>query len=225
MKLLLAEDETELNNALAAVLRHNNYTVDCVYDGQEALDYLEMSEYDGVILDIMMPKKNGLEVLRIIREQKNKVPVLLLTAKAEIDDKVEGLDAGADDYLAKPFVMKELLARIRAITRRQSDMTDNVLTYGNVSLNRSLFEVSVGEQKSRLANKDFQMLEMLMANPGQVISTDRFMEKIWGYDSDTEINVVWVYISNLRKKLASLGADVEIKAVRNQGYSLIQLQV
>ena len=186
-----------------------------------ALDYLEMSEYDGVILDIMMPKKNGLEVLRTIRAEKKRVPVLLLTAKSQTDDKVEGLDAGADDYLTKPFAMKELLARVRAITRRQSDMTDNVLSFGNVELNRSLYEVRVGENKSRLANKDFQMLEMLMANPGHVISTDRFMEKIWGYDSDAEINVVWVYISNLRKKLSSLGANTEIKAIRNQGYSLV----
>jgi DNA-binding response OmpR family regulator len=222
MKLLLAEDEVELNQALAAVLKHNNYTVDCVYDGEEALDYLQMSDYDGVILDIMMPKKNGLEVLRTIRAERNTVPVLLLTAKSQIDDKVEGLDAGADDYLAKPFVMKELLARIRAMTRRQSSLTDNILLFENISLDRALFEMRVGEEKVRLANKDFQMMEMLMANPDQVISTDRFMEKIWGYDSDTEISVVWVYISNLRKKLASLGANAEIKAVRNQGYSLVK---
>ena len=222
MKLLLAEDEVELNQALAAELKHNNYTVDCVYDGEEALDYLEMSDYDGVILDIMMPKKDGLEVLRTIRAARNAVPVLLLTAKSQIDDKVEGLDAGADDYLAKPFVMKELLARIRAMTRRQSSFTDNVLSFENLSLDRAVFEMSVGEEKIRLANKDFQMMEMLMANPDQVISTDRFMEKIWGYDSDTEISVVWVYISNLRKKLASLGANAEIKAVRNQGYSLVK---
>ena len=225
MRLLLAEDEVELNEALAAVLKHNNYSVDCVYDGEEALDYLRGAEYDGVILDIMMPKMSGLDVLRTIRKEKNQVPVLMLTAKSQIDDRVEGLDAGADDYLAKPFVMKELLARIRAITRRQSTLTDNVLTVGNITLNRSTFEMSItasdgAENKVRLANKDFQMMEMLMANSGQVISTDRFMEKIWGYDSDTEINVVWVYISNLRKKLSSLKADVEIKAVRNQGYSL-----
>lgn len=220
MRLLLAEDEEELSQALAAVLRHNNYSVDTVFDGQEALDYLEGQEYDGVILDIMMPKKSGLEVLKTIRAHKNQVPVLLLTAKTQIDDKVEGLDTGADDYLGKPFVMKELLARVRAITRRQNTLTDNVLTVGNLALNRSTFELSVGEEKVRLANKDFQMLEMLMVNTGQIISTERFMEKIWGYDSDTEINVVWVYISNLRKKLSALGADHEIKAVRNQGYSL-----
>lgn len=220
MRLLLAEDERELSEALEAVLRHNNYSVDVVYNGQDALDYLEGQEYDGAILDIMMPKMSGLEVLRTIRAHKNQVPVLLLTAKTQVDDRVDGLDAGADDYLGKPFVMKELLARVRAITRRQSTLTDNVLTVGNLTLNRSSFEMSVGEEKVRLANKDFQMMEMLMVNPGQILSTERFMEKIWGYDSDTEINVVWVYISNLRKKLATLGADVEIKAVRNQGYSL-----
>ena len=220
MRLLLAEDEEELSQALAAVLRHNNFSVDTVFDGQEALDYLEGQEYDGVILDIMMPKKSGLEVLRTIRSQKNQVPVLLLTAKTQVDDRVEGLDAGADDYLGKPFAMKELLARIRAMTRRQSQLTDNVLRFGNVSLDRSAFELSVGENKVRLANKDYQMMEMLMVNPGQILSTERFLEKIWGYDSDTEINVVWVYISNLRKRLAALGADVEIRAARNQGYSL-----
>ena len=222
MKLLLAEDEVELNQALSAVLKHNNYSVDSVYDGQEALDYLEMGEYDGVILDIMMPKKNGLEVLREVRAKKNQVPVLILTAKSQLDDKVEGLDAGADDYLAKPFEMKELLARVRAITRRQSQLTEPVLSFENITLDRAYFELGVGGEKIRLANKDFQIMEMLLTNPGQVISTDRFMEKIWGYDSDTEINVVWVYISNLRKKLSSLGANAEIKAVRNQGYSLVK---
>ena len=221
MKLLLAEDEVELNQALSAVLKHNNYSVDSVYDGQEALDYLDMGEYDGVILDIMMPKKNGLEALREVRAKKNQVPVLILTAKSQLDDKVEGLDAGADDYLAKPFEMKELLARVRAITRRQSQLTEPVLSFENITLDRAYFELGVGGEKIRLANKDFQMMEMLLTNPGQVISTDRFMEKIWGYDSDTEINVVWVYISNLRKKLSSLGANAEIKAVRNQGYSLV----
>ena len=194
--------------------------MDAVYNGQDALDYEEGQEYDGIILDIMMPKKSGLEVLRTLRAHKNQVPVLLLTAKTQVDDRVEGLDSGADDYLGKPFAMKELLARVRAMTRRQSTLTDNVLTLGNVTLNRSTFELSVGEEKIRLANKDFQMMEMLIVNPGQIISTDRFMEKVWGYDSDTEIGVVWVYVSNLRKKLAALGADIEIKAVRNQGYSL-----
>lgn len=220
MRLLLAEDEKELSDALVAILKHNNYSVDAVYDGQDALDYLEAQEYDGAILDIMMPKMDGLTVLKKIREQGNPVPVLLLTAKTTVDDRVIGLDAGADDYLGKPFAMKELLARIRAMTRRQTEVSQPVLQYGNITLNRATFELSTEEDSLRLANKEFQMLEMLMSNPGQIISTERFMEKIWGYDSETEINVVWVYVSYLRKKLTHIGADVEIKAIRNQGYSL-----
>ena len=220
MRLLLAEDERELSEALVTVLRRNNYSVDAVYDGQAALDYLEAAEYDGAILDIMMPKMDGITVLRRIREQGNAVPVLLLTAKTEVDDRVTGLDAGADDYLGKPFAMKELLARIRAMTRRQPEIPRNVLEFGNLILDRATFELKCGKEFIRLANKEFQMLEMLMSNPGQIISTDRFMEKVWGYDSETEINVVWVYISYLRKKLSAVKADVQIKAVRNQGYSL-----
>lgn len=220
MRLLLAEDERELSEALVTVLRRNNYSVDAVYDGQAALDYLEAAEYDGAILDIMMPKMDGITVLRRIREQGNAVPVLLLTAKTEVDDRVTGLDAGADDYLGKPFAMKELLARIRAMTRRQPEIPRNVLEFGNLILDRATFELKCGKESIRLANKEFQMLEMLMSNPGQIISTDRFMEKVWGYDSETEINVVWVYISYLRKKLSAVKADIQIKAVRNQGYSL-----
>lgn len=224
MRLLLAEDEKELSQALVAVLKHNNYSVDAVYNGQDALDYLEGQEYDGAILDIMMPKMDGLTVLSKIREQGNHVPVLLLTAKTQVDDRVLGLDAGADDYLGKPFAMKELLARIRAITRRQSVVSANTLSYGNVTLDRTSYELCVGSERIRLANKDFQMMEMLLTNPGQVISTERFMEKVWGYDSDTEINVVWVYLSNLRKKLTLLHADIEIKSIRNLGYSLEKVE-
>ena len=220
MRLLLAEDEKELSDALVAILKHNHYSVDAVYDGQDALDYLEAQEYDGAILDIMMPKMDGLTVLKKIREQGNSVPILLLTAKTAVDDRVTGLDAGADDYLGKPFAMKELLARIRAMTRRQAEVSRPILQTGNITLNRATFELSTEMDSIRLANKEFQMLEMLMSNPGQIISTERFMEKIWGYDSETEINVVWVYISYLRKKLNGVNADVEIKAVRNQGYSL-----
>lgn len=220
MRLLLAEDERELSRALVAILIHNNYSVDAVYDGQEALDYLENGNYDGAILDIMMPKLDGLTVLRKIRAQGNTIPVILLTAKSEIDDRVEGLDTGADDYLTKPFATKELLARIRAITRRQSEVSDTVLRFGNLSLNRATFELSSEKGAFRLANKEFQMLEMLMANPGNLISTERFMEKIWGYDSEAEINVVWVYISYLRKKLNVLSKSIQIKATRNVGYSL-----
>ncbi len=220
----MAEDEKELSQALVAVLKHNNYSVDAVYNGQDAFDYLEGQEYDGAILDIMMPKMDGLTVLKKIREQGNHVPVLLLTAKTQVDDRVLGLDAGADDYLGKPFAMKELLARIRAMTRRLSVVSSNLLCYGNVTLDRTSYELSVGSESIRLANKDFQMMEMLLTNPGQVISTERFMEKVWGYDSETEINVVWVYLSNLRKKLTSLNADIEIKSIRNLGYSLEKVE-
>jgi len=220
MRLLLAEDEHPLSDALVAILTHSNYSVDAVYDGQEALDYLEYGEYDGVILDIMMPKKDGITVLKTIRAAGNTVPVLLLTAKSEIDDRVEGLDAGADDYLPKPFASKELLARIRAMTRRQPALQNTDLHCGNVSLSRTDFTLTGPGGTVKLANKEFQMLEMLMANPGQVIATERFLEKIWGYESEAEINVVWVNLSSLRKKLASAGADIQIKANRGLGYSL-----
>ncbi len=220
MRLLLAEDERELSNALVTILKHNNYSVDAVYDGIEALDYLEAENYDGAILDIMMPKLDGISVLKKLREKGSDLPVLMLTAKSEIDDRVLGLDSGADDYLTKPFATKELLARIRAMTRRQSEVTDNVLAVGNIRLDRSTYELSTEHGRFRLANKEFQMMEMLMTNPRILISTDRFMDKIWGYDSEAEINVVWVYISYLRKKLSAISANVGIKATRGTGYSL-----
>lgn len=220
MRLLLAEDEEDLSRALVAVLKHNNYSVDAVYNGQDALDYLETENYDGAILDIMMPKMDGLTVLRKIREEGNSVPVILLTAKAEIDDRVAGLDCGADDYLTKPFSMKELLARIRAMTRRKAETTDSVLTFEDISLDRTTYILSCGSGEVRLASKEYQMLEMLMSNPKQIISVDQFMDRIWGFDSDTELNVVWVNISYLRKKLSSLNSCVSIKATRGLGYSL-----
>lgn len=220
MKILLAEDEIELSNALVAILKHNNYEVDSVYDGQEALEHIMNENYDGVILDIMMPKMDGITVLKNIRQQKNDVPVLILTAKSEIDDKVLGLDSGADDYLSKPFAAKELLARLRSITRRKTDAVSAVLSFGNISLNCATFELSSDQGNIHLQNKEFQMFQMLISNPKQVISPERFIEKIWGYDTDTESNVVWVYISYLRKKLLALNANIKIKATRNQGYSL-----
>lgn len=220
MKLLLAEDEKELSKALTVILEHSQYTIDAVYDGAQALDYLESESYDGVILDIMMPKVDGITVLKTLRNQGNSVPVLLLTAKDEVDDKVLGLDSGANDYLTKPFAAKELLARIRAMTREKTSSDDSTLRFGNISLNRATFELSSPFGSFRLANKEFQMLELLMSNPKHLISTERLMEKIWGYDSETEINVVWVYLSYLRKKLSSLQADVQIKANRSLGYSL-----
>ena len=220
MRLLFAEDERALSKALTAILERNNYSVDAVFDGQAALEYLEADNYDCVILDIMMPKVDGITVLKEIRKKGNMIPVLMLTAKSEVDDKVLGLDAGSNDYLTKPFDSKELMARIRAITRTQTAQADSQLQFGNVTLDRATFELATPTGSFQLANKEFQMMELLMSNPHNLISSERFLEKIWGYDSDAELNVVWVYISYLRKKLTALHADIQIKATRNAGYSL-----
>ncbi len=220
MRILLAEDEKELSNALVAILKHNNYSVDPVYDGADALDYGLSGNYDVIVLDIMMPKMDGIKVLEQLRQQGIHTPVLMLTAKTEVEDRILGLDKGADDYLSKPFAMGELLARIRAMGRRKSEFTPNLIEAGNISLNKENYELSSGQSMLRLGNKEFQMMEMLMVNPKRLISTEQFMERIWGYDAEAEINVVWVYISYLRKKLASLNANVKIKAVRSVGYTL-----
>ena len=223
MRVLLAEDEKALSKALVTILERNNYSVDAVYDGESALEYLENDNYDIAILDIMMPKIDGLTVLKNVRKRNNLIPILLLTAKSEVDDKVEGLDAGANDYLAKPFHSKELLARIRAIIRTQTGQSNSKLSMGNIVLDQTSFELSSTAGNYRLSNKEFQILELLMSNPNQLISSERFLEKIWGYDSEAEINVVWVYISYLRKKLSAIHADIQIKATRNAGYSLEEL--
>jgi len=220
MRILLAEDEKSMSRALTAILTKNNYSVDAVFDGQDALDYLLTSEYDCAILDVMMPKMDGFTVLKTIREKGISLPVMMLTAKSQVDDKVEGLDLGANDYLTKPFESKELLARLRAITRSSTPTVDNTLRYGNITLNRGNFELRSPTGSVKLAAKEFQMMEYLMANPGTLISTDRFMEKVWGLDSDADINVVWTNLSYLRRKLTSIGANVKIKATRNAGYSL-----
>ena len=220
MRLLLAEDEKALSKALAAILERNNYSVDTVYDGEAALEYLAADNYDGVILDLMMPKKDGITVLRELRSRGSKIPVLILTAKSEVDDKVLGLDAGANDYLTKPFHSRELFARIRAMTRTQSSQTSSLLRMGNITLDQRTYELSSPTGSYRLANREFQILELLMQNPGTLISAERLMEKIWGYDSEAEISVVWVYISYLRKKLTALGANIQIRATRNVGYCL-----
>ena len=222
MRVLLSEDEKALSKALVTILERNNYSVDAVYDGESALEYLENDNYDIAILDIMMPKIDGLTVLKNVRKRNNLIPILLLTAKSEVDDKVEGLDAGANDYLAKPFHSKELLARIRAIIRTQTGQSNSKLSMGNIVLDQTSFELSSTAGNYRLSNKEFQILELLMSNPNQLISSERFLEKIWGYDSEAEINVVWVYISYLRKKLTALHANIQIKAVRNAGYVLEQ---
>lgn len=220
MRILFAEDELALSKALTTILKRNNYSVDAVYDGQTALEYLEMDNYDCAILDIMMPKLDGISVLKEIRKKGMQIPIIMLTAKSEVDDKVLGLDSGANDYLTKPFEAKELMARIRAVTRIQTVQSDSLLKFGNLTLNQATFELSSPAGSISLANKEFQMLELLMSNPHHLISADGFFEKIWGYDSEAEVNVVWVYISYLRKKLEKLDADVKIKATRNVGYSL-----
>lgn len=224
MRLLFAEDEKSLSRSITAILKKNHYEVDAVYDGEEALAYLECGTYDGAILDIMMPKKDGLTVLKEIRRQGINTPVLMLTAKAEIDDRVLGLDSGANDYLTKPFAAPELLARIRAMTRTQMTQNTSSLSFGNLSLNQTSFELSSPSGSYQLTNKEFQLLELLMANPGQVISSDRLFEKIWGYESDADPSVIWVYISYLRKKLTALNASVRIRAIRNAGYRLEEIQ-
>ena len=221
MRISLAEDERSLSRAVVALLEKHNYSADAVYDGEEALDYLEAGNYDALILDIMMPKLDGLEVLRRLRAAGNPIPVLLLTARSEIEDKVTGLDTGANDYLTKPFSTEELMARIRAITRSQTGgQLTSRLSLGNITLDQTTFELSSPHGSFRLANKEYQMMELLLRNPRQLISSERFFERIWGYDSEVELNVVWVYISYLRKKLAALQADIQIKATRNAGYSL-----
>lgn len=220
MRLLLAEDEKEMAHALEAVFTHNHYSVDVVYNGIDAADWAESGNYDGIILDIMMPGKSGLEVLSELRKKGNNVPVLLLTAKGEIEDRVTGLDLGADDYLTKPFAMKELLARIRAMTRRKGEVSSNTLEFAGLTLSRETFDLGYQSEVIHLGNREYQMMEMLIANPGALISTEQFMEKIWGYDTDVEMNVVWVYISYLRKKLQALQAPVAIRAVRGLGYKL-----
>lgn len=220
MRLLLAEDEKSLSKAIVTILKKNNYTVDAAYDGVEALEYIDANEYDGIILDVMMPRLDGISVLQKIRSAGNGTPIIMLTAKAEIEDKVLGLDTGANDYLTKPFAAKELLARIRAMTRGSTGtiQTDSKLHFGNITLDSATFELSSSVGSFTLANKEFQMLELLMRNPKQIISAEQLMDKIWGFDTNAESNVVWTYISYLRKKLTALKADVEIKARRNAGY-------
>ena len=220
MRLLLAEDEIELSKALCTILKHNNYSVDAALNGRDALDMGLAGNYDGIILDLMMPELDGMSVLRALRDANVTTPILILTAKGELEDKIEGLDAGADDYLSKPFQMGELLARIRAMTRRKSEFAPGVLSFENITLDRAAYKLICGDEELRLGNKEFQMMEMLLSNPGRLISTEEFMERIWGNDSEAEIKVVWVYISYLRKKLSSIGAAVEIKAARGVGYTL-----
>lgn len=220
MKLLFAEDDRDLGRAVEALLKHAGYTVDVVANGRDALDYAAEGGYDGLILDWMMPGMDGIQVLEALRGRGIAVPCLMLTARDAVEDRVTGLDAGADDYLPKPFATSELLARVRAMLRRKADFAPDVLRYGDLTLDKASMELRCNGRTVKLANKAFQLMEMLMERPGTVHSVDRIMERIWGWDSESEGSVIWVHISQLRKRLSELGSKVEIKATRGVGYSL-----
>lgn len=223
MRILIAEDEVEIARALKLVLEKNMFTVDVVHNGIDALDYILNTNYDTVVLDIMMPGIDGIEVLIRARKEKITAPVLFLTAKAEIEDRVAGLNAGADDYLAKPFAAIEFVARVKALSRREA-YTDTILALGNTQLDCNRYELSVDGESLRLNNKEYQMMELFMRNPRLVFSTEHLMEKIWSLDAEADIDVVWTYIGFLRKKLKTLGANIEIKTVRGAGYSLEEIK-
>ena len=220
MKLLLAEDEPAMSEAVTDILEYHCYQVDAVFDGKEALDYIHAGDYDGIVMDIMMPGLTGLEVLKQIRKEGNRTPVLLLTAKSQIEDRIEGLDAGADDYLPKPFAMGELLARIRAMLRRREEYQPDVRQFGDLVLDSGSSELRCGDRKVTLPKVEYQMMEVLMLNHGIYLSSEDLLEKVWGYDTDADIGAVWVYISYLRKRIAAVGSGVKITAKRNIGYTL-----
>ena len=220
MKLLLAEDEPAMSEAVTDILEYHRYQVDAVSDGKEALDYIHAGDYDGIVMDIMMPGLTGLEVLKQIRKEGNRTPVLLLTAKSQIEDRIEGLDAGADDYLPKPFAMGELLARIRAMLRRREEYQPDVRQFGDLVLDSGSSELRCGDRKVTLPKVEYQMMEVLMLNHGIYLSSEDLLEKVWGYDTDADIGAVWVYISYLRKRIAAVGSGVKITAKRNIGYTL-----
>ena len=219
MKILLVEDDKEISSAVSKAIKMSGYECDQAYDGQEAIDAIEYIKYDVIVMDIMMPKMDGITAVKYIRRTNNHVPIIMLTALSETDDKVTGLDAGADDYLTKPFMVKELLARIRALTRRGDTIVDNK-KIGNVTLDSQSFEIKTDNKTVRLTNKEYKLMELLIKNKNQILSTERIMDEIWDLESDAEINVVWVFISTLRKKLDSIESNYEIKAVRGLGYRL-----
>ena len=223
MRILVADDEIEITKVLRTILERQNYSVDTVTNGEDALSHALTGKYDGIILDIMMPGYSGIEVLQCLREKKHTTPVLLLTAREDLDSKVAGLDAGADDYLPKPFATTEFLARVRAMLRRGDSYVSEELTFGNLTLNCSTYELKTPLRSQHLCNKEYQMMELFLRNPKIVFSSDEIMERIWGWDSAAEINVVWSNITYLRKKLKQLQADVEIKSIRKVGYCLNEL--
>ena len=220
MRLLIAEDELDLAEALTVFFEHNHFTVDAVHNGFDAYEYAVTGEYDAVILDVMMPKMNGIQVLERLRGEGVKTPIMMLTAKGQKDDRITGFNAGADDYLPKPFDPDELLSRVRAMLRRSEAYRPSVLLYGNLTLDPNSGELRCGSKSVRLSGREFQVMELFLRSPRQVFSAERIMEKVWGWDNDAEINVVWVNISNLRKKLKSIGSTVTLRANRGLGYVL-----
>lgn len=220
MRVLVAEDETGIANALKVLLEKSCFSVDVVSDGISARDALCCKRYDVIVLDIMMPGMDGLTVLKKLREAGNAAPVLLLTAKTEVEDRINGLDAGADDYLPKPFASGELVARVKALSRRSMHYTDHIRTFGNMELDCNSYEIAVGEKRIRLSNKEYQLMELFIRHPRSVFSTQHLMDVIWGEDSESGLDVVWTHIGFLRKKLRQLGASVEIRTARGAGYFL-----
>ena len=220
MRILLAEDDPRLLKSLIHIFEANKYAVDGVVNGTDALAYAQSGEYDGLVLDIMMPGLDGIEVLKRLRREGITTPALFLTARTEISQRIEGLDAGADDYLPKPFSTAELLARVRAMLRRKDNYVPDLLSYNGVVLNRSTYELEYGVKRTALSGKEFQIAEMLMQKPNSIISTEQFITHIWGWDTSVDTSVVWVHISNLRKKIDALGAPLEIRFIRNAGYIL-----
>ncbi len=220
MNILVVDDEKRLADSIGEIFRSQKYYCDCVYDGEDGLHYAESGIYDVIVLDIMLPKLNGFEVLKRLRAQKINTPVILLTARDEVSDKVRGLDYGADDYLTKPFSKDELLARVRALSRRTGEVILDELTYGDLSLDLNSNDLTCGDKKVHLGYKEFEILKLLMANPAQLFSKDDIITKVWGYLSDAEDNNVEVYVSFIRKKLAFLGSEVTVSTVRRLGYHL-----
>lgn len=220
MRILIAEDEVGIAKALKLVLEKNRYAVDTVHDGQTALDYILAVGYDAIVLDIMMPRLDGLEVLRRAREAGVGTPVMFLTAKSEIEDRIAGLDAGADDYLPKPFAMGEFISRVRALTRRSGSYCPQVVSIGGTSLDLNGYTLSCGDSSLRLNNKEFQLMALFMKNRGRVFSSEALMQKVWALDTESETDVVWTYIGFLRKKLRQLGSELEIRTIRGAGYAL-----
>lgn len=222
MRVLLAEDTQELATAISYALTHNKYVVDTVENGLDALEYALSGVYDIILLDIMMPGMDGIQVLTELRQKGICTPILIMSAKCNLSDRIHGLDSGADDYLSKPFAITELLARMRALLRRNENYLSDVFTYGNLSLDVTSYELSTSFGKVRLSNKEFQLMSCLMRNPQHIFSAEELMEKVWGWEADAETNVIWTYITYLRRKMEHLNANVQITSIRSVGYHLAQ---